>query len=568
MKMMYKLWCDLRVTNSMRYVGLRWVETAAPTVLLYRRALLLSGAGIYLRHVRPLAEYPWPLVALSDDRRSQSHKEAILQAFMGKRPCCLRPGLARQLRITASEDGDGASLASPLWRNIFYHMARVLDLSTVGVERRHAWNRRGSHDTTRWATFAAAAVNREAKAASDHSPDDGALAAEPRGQGGEPHGQRGGATARVAGYMKAQSALELFRTDHFATQRALGKARAWSAEQWPGIRAAFDALPEQEQAAYRSQAVLSVSVAKANRADRAAKAQAITCKAPGQLSTRPADSMSANLWFTSPDVPDDGAGEPPNLDAFALPHGKAASPAPLSAEKLHWALQAKGRVSGRVLLDSFMEDMQATDGTAATSPGPKPFPATVDYSLPCGRFCTTTTAKADLCMFRALVAGLRRSGRQLAGTGGPASVCEKDALLEMLLFDTVDPTGEPFRSEFVHVAQAHGRGGETTALILVAMEAVGYRELLLATPGTCLRFSLADWVQQIEAWGHPYEGTCRRGGLVYRTEHEQAEHVMQLGRCLRKAVIRRVTYKRQGLDRVVLCDADDSFQEVVILRGD
>ena len=65
---------------------------------LIRRSVLLTSAWMYRRHHKPLHEAPWLLCTLADERATEMQKQLVCDVWDQKRPCCVRPGMARRLK--------------------------------------------------------------------------------------------------------------------------------------------------------------------------------------------------------------------------------------------------------------------------------------------------------------------------------------------------------------------------------------------------------------------------------------------------------------------------------------
>ena len=105
---------------------------------------------------------PYSLAALADPRCSQEHRLRLKRDFMASRPCCLRPGLARDLRKRES-----FSVDSPLAESLFYSFGLAMGLSLSDTERQHKVNKvfnAAAGGGAVWHRLVAHAVNHHAKA--------------------------------------------------------------------------------------------------------------------------------------------------------------------------------------------------------------------------------------------------------------------------------------------------------------------------------------------------------------------------------------------------------------------
>ena len=73
-----------------------WAKTCNEEVVLVRRMVLLSAASIQRRHCH-LLKAPFSFSSIVDERTSSTEKLALAESFMQNRPCCVRPGLARDI---------------------------------------------------------------------------------------------------------------------------------------------------------------------------------------------------------------------------------------------------------------------------------------------------------------------------------------------------------------------------------------------------------------------------------------------------------------------------------------
>ena len=82
-----------------------------------RHVLMSLSAWIYRRHIVYWDEFPWPLVVISDPDASSDLRENILRRWDSCSACCVRPGLARDLKnlgVTSRDLHPGSMLACEL----------------------------------------------------------------------------------------------------------------------------------------------------------------------------------------------------------------------------------------------------------------------------------------------------------------------------------------------------------------------------------------------------------------------------------------------------------------------
>lgn len=76
-----------------------WHRAAPREVDFAMRAIILASSWVYERHLKLSQQFPWAFTCLVDGRLSVEEKLQFLDMrFMSKRPCCLRPGMAKKLR--------------------------------------------------------------------------------------------------------------------------------------------------------------------------------------------------------------------------------------------------------------------------------------------------------------------------------------------------------------------------------------------------------------------------------------------------------------------------------------
>ena len=102
-----------------------------------RRAILLTAAGLEKRHGHFL-QPPYSFAALADNTTPPAYNAQVLRGFRALRPCCQRPGLARQLR----QEPHCQHLDSEEAQTFMFAWALATTASLSDTERRHAVNRR------------------------------------------------------------------------------------------------------------------------------------------------------------------------------------------------------------------------------------------------------------------------------------------------------------------------------------------------------------------------------------------------------------------------------------------
>ena len=263
-----------------------WMQAKPEQARAVRDKLLSTAAFVRRRFSANVDRFPFRLFGLADGRRASEH-DGILEQFFAMAPCCLPAGFARELRETMSQEEFQNDILSFRW--LFLLTSLIVKMSIAGVERRHAQHRRQANVSMPFYMFSACSTLTEAR----HQQLALARMAEERRRRRETDPQQlpaGSRTrmvvnaaaaaaaapdsvvpARVAKKarttaegpaatprLKSKSALEIFRTDWIASQRALGKVvNPCSKECWVACRAAFQALTPERQEEFRARALAS-----------------------------------------------------------------------------------------------------------------------------------------------------------------------------------------------------------------------------------------------------------------------------------------------------------------------
>ena len=93
-----------------------WCKIRPDQVRAVRQVLMTLAALIHRRHVVYWDQFPWPLAVVSDPSAGADLKAEILQKWDAVHACCVRPGLARnlkQMNITG-KDLEQPSLVPPI----------------------------------------------------------------------------------------------------------------------------------------------------------------------------------------------------------------------------------------------------------------------------------------------------------------------------------------------------------------------------------------------------------------------------------------------------------------------
>lgn len=76
-----------------------WCSLYFDQVQHVRHVLMSLSAWIYRRHVVYWDEFPWALVVIADPDANPNVRDAILKRWDSCSVCCVRPGLARDLKL-------------------------------------------------------------------------------------------------------------------------------------------------------------------------------------------------------------------------------------------------------------------------------------------------------------------------------------------------------------------------------------------------------------------------------------------------------------------------------------
>ena len=139
-----------------------WYSDRPAEVRALRRVCLLVSCGVHRRHHCQWDIDPFRLVGVADTRRNMSERIQIAKDYFAKPMCCLRPGMAHDLRLRAGMCAN--ALLSALWCNICFCFAVLVSMVVVDIEWRHGRNRGRSnkHGQTCLAQFTAKYVGGEA----------------------------------------------------------------------------------------------------------------------------------------------------------------------------------------------------------------------------------------------------------------------------------------------------------------------------------------------------------------------------------------------------------------------
>ena len=129
--------------------------TNMEAVVLLRRGLRGTMAWVWRKHVHKFRTCPWLLVVLGDARAPPRVKDAILEQWEASSACCLRPGMARNMKECGV---DATALGTREWQSFVWRFACILRLTIADIEVRHPRNTRsggGGHGNTSFAHIVA-----------------------------------------------------------------------------------------------------------------------------------------------------------------------------------------------------------------------------------------------------------------------------------------------------------------------------------------------------------------------------------------------------------------------------
>ena len=169
--------------------------------------------------ILPFFQYPHRLVGVGDQRNSDQDRLAIVDTFLAKAPCWLRPGFARRLRSVNLRP-----------RHFVVLHGRRHALNSAHSTSSTAWHNMAASYTTREASYLLRARNLRAAQAALSSTPQLALNDAPADA---PMGNPADSAGDERKLYKAQSPLELHRKEFMNRRRLMGESTAWSAGLWP-----------------------------------------------------------------------------------------------------------------------------------------------------------------------------------------------------------------------------------------------------------------------------------------------------------------------------------------------
>ncbi len=444
--------------------------------LLYRM-VVFAAAWVQRRHglyVLKQGQRRWPLslFALGDARRASEHA-VVARDFMQMRPCCLPPGMARQLRL--HPDMSEALLCSGPQQEAFFGASAMAWVSMSDIEGRHAKSRRMAHAQMPWHVFAAASTNREATDLRNLRQRRESASAEEAPRRAKKHEPSLLAPGQPRPWRRAQSPLQIFRLKWLKEQVVLGRrCNPCSASTWAAVRAAWEAEPQEQQHLHRIASLASSGAARAARAKAGQhkylrneeQLQVVPhVPAEGPTSRGPPDVVAVNesLALSRLDEPLVVARTEGPSEVVALQE-RSATRWPMGAALLQKLLRTVGKV------------VEAWTGTAPVIAGDssarvaaerdQPFPDAVLEQKCCGELCCTTTTLRKLKMQADLVAAWLAFARRSSRGGQIAAVALADAVF------AVTVQGEHGREPHVRFAvmtAGSGRSGRESARLMFAL---------------------------------------------------------------------------------------------------
>ncbi|CAE7945648.1 unnamed protein product [Symbiodinium necroappetens] len=245
-----------------------WIRSRPQEAKAARQQFLLVAVGLHRRYEANILRYPFKLFGVADARRTAEHT-SLCKDFFKTSPCCLPPGLARELRQQETEKSFIDEL--PVWRWLFLLSSLIIKLTIAGVERRHAVHKRSANPTMPFYLFSADSILAEARhqmMALDRLVSERKARAEaaarssmslnselPVAKAGRKRARSAPASTGVSrgpGVLdsqpkraKTQSPFELFRKIWLRNQGEIhsGPFNPASKEAWAACKSAFEALP-------------------------------------------------------------------------------------------------------------------------------------------------------------------------------------------------------------------------------------------------------------------------------------------------------------------------------------
>ena len=531
-----------------------WCAGRSQEVASLRRAFVSLSGWVFRRHVAYWDTFPWSLLRLIDPEADGSVVKDVQGKWDGILPCCLHPGLARDLkRLKIS----GEELATdPKWCSVLRGYAQLMHLSIADVEAKHALSRHWADRP--YPSIVARHINREAcvcvqeaKAYMEslqHSDTTNAMM--PANSAG---------TVRLhAKQVRGQPAEMLFRTDFHGTLKMASPGvpvNPCSKEFRAEARQAWSALPAESREYYEEMSRQSHDRAQQCRAAHRSKETAASVpKALPVPADRPESQVAANKGLLALPLP---AGSPnlvvPYNPWLLASDATSCADIPAMAEKIRAVLQ-NGKEQELILMDEIVRDSPISqsqlDGfwrnnlaqkrTWADSlrqfniesqrftvpPADDQFPDRVQYQGSCGELCRTASCPNDIMLFQKLLQAFD-SVVSKSGDGTAASAAKSDILLRIRLHaEAPEDQGTCCYESFKWLTALSARSGiHPSSQVFVSLD-VAERELgectklrLRALPALHSELSWCSTLLDVGPLHHETEQTVAKALLGLYHEH-------------------------------------------------
>ena len=145
----------------MKDLDARYMLCEPGSVRRMRRFVVHLSNAIYRRHWFELFQFPFRFACIPDTWIPASWRRCTLDEFFKYSACCLRRGMARNLR--SRPDIAKSDLASPFWSRVFLAFSYFISRQIADVGRRHRRNRISTMQHKGWKNFVADYTTAEAK---------------------------------------------------------------------------------------------------------------------------------------------------------------------------------------------------------------------------------------------------------------------------------------------------------------------------------------------------------------------------------------------------------------------
>ena len=565
-----------------------WCASLQHEVQTLRRALMALSAWVFRRHVVYWNQAPWTLLMFTDPGADATVLRDIAARWDSVGPCCVRPGLARDLKkqgLTADQ------LASePKWVALLSGVADLLSMSIADVECKHALSRHWSERP--FPNIIAKHVNREshtavqdAQARARHAILEVRKSVSPPPPPALSSAEGKPVVSVKTKHTRSKSALCLFRDEYLHLQQRLqpeARVNPASKDFWVTVKSKWEALSSEQKQYYEELSLQSRQKQQSNRAaeKRNISAQSDSgpvalqqsnpvsvCQAETPSGMLPALSLACSSTACEPvpvaydpwllageaircqDVPALGGSiaayyrtqQVPSASIDITDDGIAQSP--VSEEQLDvvWRANLKAGRTWANTLAQFTTESQRF----SCPPAEGRFPDKVTYQCSCGILCRNSSSTRDGLLFCRL---LRMFSDAAAASGGGSvpTASKQDILLRIRL------EGDEGKEDvYAWMTALSARSGpQAASQVFISCECeqepvagpvpAGPEVVLLRLKATGLVQSEISWVSTL----------LREGPLEHRTEEELAKHLLE--RCV-VARASLVSLTRLSFEDVDLC---------------